>query len=905
MSNSPIRVLIVDDEESLRVPLAQWLAEEHGYVAETAASGLEALEVLEAQDSFDVLLLDHILPAPYNGIELMEEIKERYPDSPMGFIVFTDWGLDPQVGIEALKSGAYRYLAKPFNREELAILIQSMVETRRTREKLEHTFREKAFLESLLEVSQSINSSLELDELLQLILDEMKRVLVYDSASIQRITDAGLQVVACQGFSNPGELMGYVFPPSETYPNYRVWQSKQPLIVEDMHLSYQARHVRGWLGVPLICRGEAIGVITLDSQSPGFYDEDDAQTAMVFANQAAIAVENAGLHQQTRERADALRRLLEVGQQIARVTVSPRGVLETIARMACQVTDADCAVIYPYIAGSQIYDKNNVAGFGLRHDFIPSDKPREYGKSVAARIIREPGGICVLSDVTQDTERTSQGKSLQESPFIVREEIQAFVGIRLNFGAEPVGILFVSYRHPHQFTEDEMEIIQLFANQAAVAIWNARLYGRTNEKLEKKVGELQTVSEISQVITSTLDLNEVLSLILGKAMELVDAKNGVLQLVEDDTGELAIQLRKDPLPITLDQPRLKLGEGVTGKAAQEKRSIIVHDVTQPPWRDIYYQLWPDTRSELAMPLLIGEQCIGVLNLEHPEPGYFSEDERELIEGLAAQAAIAIQNARRYDELERTKGDLAATEAVAWMGLFGSSWAHAVTQKTSAIRNYLAVLTDYVPQNSKAQDVLGMIEEAVKAIQGIPIVQQLPPDPRTATAVDLDAALRSQVQRWCRSRPEIELVFDLKCDGIRTHMDRDWLDVAMEKLVNNALKAMPDSGRLEVSSRYQSKSVEVKITDVGCGIPDRVRSYFLKDRIPQNITDSGSTGIGALIARYIFRAFGGDLELLWSEPGQGTTLCITLPATPIQALKNTQGAQVTQEAQSARTSAGRS
>ena len=74
-----------------------------------------------------------------------------------------------------------------------------------------------------------------------------------------------------------------------------------------------------------------------------------------------------------------------------------------------------------------------MASFGLRHEFTPSDKPREYGKSVAARIIREPGGICVLSDVTLDTERTSQGRSLQESPFVVREGIQAFAGIRLNF----------------------------------------------------------------------------------------------------------------------------------------------------------------------------------------------------------------------------------------------------------------------------------------------------------------------------------------------------------------------------------------------------------------------------------------------------------------------------------------
>ncbi|MEJ2559202.1 MAG: response regulator, partial [Anaerolineae bacterium] len=254
MSDGPIRVLIVDDEESLRGPLANWLAEEHDYHVETAASGSEALDMLAADGCFDVVLLDYLLPAPYNGITLMKEIRSRCPDASMDFIIFTGWGLDAQVGVEALKAGAYRYLAKPFDREELAILIQSIVEIRRTREKLEATSREKAWLESLLQVSQSVNSTLELDQVLELILDEMKRVVVYDSASIQHITGAGLQVVACRGFSDPDKLIGNVFPPSDEFPNYRVWQSRQPRIEYDLQAAYQARHVRGWLGVPLIYR---------------------------------------------------------------------------------------------------------------------------------------------------------------------------------------------------------------------------------------------------------------------------------------------------------------------------------------------------------------------------------------------------------------------------------------------------------------------------------------------------------------------------------------------------------------------------------------------------------------------------------------------------------------------------
>ncbi len=824
MSDRPIQVLIVDDEVDLRAPLARWLTDEYGYNVETASDGLEALALIKAKGCFDVVLLDYVLTPPYDGLTLMKEIREKCFDSS-AFILFTGWGLDPQVGVEALKAGAYRYLAKPFNREELAILIQSIGEMRQTRRELERTSREKAWLESLLEVSQSVNSSLALDEVLQLILDELKRVVIYDSASIQLMTNEGLEIIACQGHPNPARVLGRVFSASDEYPNYLVWKNRQTLLEPEIQTSRGTRQFLGWMGVPLLYRDRAIGVITLDSQTPGFYDEDDAGVAMIFANQAAIAIENARLfseterqlseldklhrtsgimtsqlaldqvldevitlasevagsdstslvladeagnltsslersnaslqgipplherarpdgathrvvrdgepvvfhqvnpddnhspyliqtgvasyaglplktkdrvvgvlfvhsltpgtfkgripllmtfanqaaiaidnarlHHQVQVRANELHRLLEIGQQITRITDRPKGVLETIVRMACLVASADCGVIYPFYADRKAYDKDNVSSFGLQNQFTPSDKPREYGKSVAARIIEQPGGMCLVPDVAQDTERGLQGKTLRESKFIIREGIRAFSAVRLDFGPEPVGVLFVNFRTIHSFSENELEIIRLLANQAAVAIWNARLYGRTNERLEQKVTELRTVSEINQLITSTLDLDEVLSLILDKAVELFKVLNGVLRLVDDATGELVVHVRKDPLQVPLRQPRLKPGEGITGKAAQEKRSIIVHDVTQPPWRDIYREFWAETRSELAVPLMIGEDCIGVLNLEHHEPGYFSEDEREIIEGLAAQAAIAIQNARLYEAVKRWSEHLRA------------------------------------------------------------------------------------------------------------------------------------------------------------------------------------------------------------------------------------------------------
>lgn len=1042
MVDAPVRVLLVDDEDSLRQPLASWLAREHGYEVETAASGLEAINLIaDGLQCYDVVLLDFLLPSPYNGLTLMEEIKHRCSDSETDFIIFTGWGLDPQVGVKALKAGAYRYLAKPFDREELAILIQSIVETRRTRAQLEATSREKAWLESLFEVSQIVNSTLKLDKVLDLILDVMRQVVAYDSATIQHITPEGLQIVACRGFADPHQLVGRVYPPSEAYPNYKVWQSKQPRIEADMQTTYQTQRVRGWLGVPLLYRGEAIGVITLDSLTPDFYNQDNARVATIFANQAAIAMENARLFSETKHRlddldkvhrasqvivshldvhqvlkevvtlaaevvgsdntsvvlvddsgrlidsvetitaayqnlpplherarpngktrqvlttreafiathvdqtgdhnpyllqagvasyvglplkakrkvvgvlfvhsfkpnafsmdriallttfanqaavaienarlydrefrrAETLRALMTVQQEVTRnITTQSKILLDKIAHTACQVTGADCTVIYPYLAESGKYDLANLAAFGLYGELTHQDKRRlAQGGGVSSLVLRE--GHIIIYNAAQDDPR------LLQHNFIKRERIEAFVGIRLE-ATHPVGILFVNYRRPHAWVDDELALIDLFASQAAVAILNARLFGRTSEQLERKVAELHAVGEINQRITATLDLKEMLPLILNKAMELVNVSNGALQLLDEASGDLVLELCYGPMLVPPEQTRLKPGQGITGKAVQEKRSLVVYDVTQPPWRDIYREFRPYMRSELAVPLLSGQQCLGVLNFEHSQPGYFSEDQCEIIEALANQAAIAIQNAQRYDELARTRGHLVATEAVAWIGLFGSSWAHSVTQKTAAARNYLAVLADYLPSDEKARHLLDKIEEVMRAIQDIPIAQPLPSKPGlTGNKHDLDAALREQVPHWCRPQPQVKLVLDLHCAGLRAHIDKEWFDVAMEKLVTNALKAMPEGGQLKVTSKAQRGQVEVMITDTGHGLSEKVQPHFLKRPIPKEIA-SGS-GVGVLIANYIFRAFGGDLELLWSERQRGTALRVVLPASPVSA-----------------------
>ena len=730
---------------------------------------------------------------------------------------------------------------------------------------------DKAWLENLLAVSQLINSSLELNEVMSLILDGLQRVIPYDSATIQRMTSKGLQIVACRGLPNADQLINRTFPPSESYPNYRVWQQKKAHIEADMQTTYQSRRVRGWLGVPLLYQNKAIGVLTLDSHTPNFYTEEDAHVTTIFANQAAVAMENARLYAKEAKRARTLQALLEVEQEITQtITTQSKVLLNKIAGTACQVTGADCAVIYPYLAESGKYDLANLSAFGLHGKLTQQDKKRLIDGDGISSLVLQKGRV-IIHDTAQDDPRLLQHK------FIKREQIEAFIGIRLE-STEPVGILFVNYRRPHKWHDEEMSLIELFASQAATAILNARLFGRTNERLERKIAALRSVGEINQLITATLDLEVVLSLILSKAQELVDVQHIALRLVDAESGDLVIQQSPSVSYTVLEPVRLSVGQGITGAAAQQKQPLIVDDVTQPPWRNIYLVSETPMRSQMVVPLMIDNECIGTLNFEHPQPGYFDADKCEIIEALTDQAAIAIQNARRYDELEQTKDDLAVAEAVAWIGLFGSSWVQGLTQKTSAMRNYLAVLAEYIAPGSEAEDLLIRIQEILRAVQGIPLAQTLPNKPTKATTTDLDTALAAQLERWCRNHSNVILETRLNCAGWQAHIDEEWLEVAMEKLINNALRAMPEGGRLTIVSQPLKTRVEIKISDTGVGLPEKIRPYFLRKQIPRDFTSAGGSGIGTLIARYIFRTFEGDLELLWSEPGQGTALRVTLPAT---------------------------
>jgi GAF domain-containing protein len=372
-----------------------------------------------------------------------------------------------------------------------------------------------------------------------------------------------------------------------------------------------------------------------------------------FASHAALALKNARLlaqRQRTRRAAAA----------IAGVTIQEDlgETLQTITRHARTVLRSDIVTIYAYDEARKVFEQWATENPEARDPgaALPPDQLSEQSTVHRILALAAPP-LYFLAD-----------EQVREDPwlggdYVVTEEICASFSIQLRVGEHRVGVMFVSYRAPHRFTADEIDTIQLFADQAALAIRNAQLYC----KLRERVNVMESLYQAGQAITSSLALSDVLSHITEQAWNLAEpseekrAQFSNLALVAGDKLQFAaayppeyIEDLKERIEKIDLSPRRKGRVGITGRVVQTGESTLVGDVSQDP---DYIEADSDTNSELAVPVIVGDQVIGVINVEHTELNAFDRDDLHALEALASQAAMAIQNARLYQAEQQSVREL--------------------------------------------------------------------------------------------------------------------------------------------------------------------------------------------------------------------------------------------------------
>jgi len=268
-----------------------------------------------------------------------------------------------------------------------------------------------------------------------------------------------------------------------------------------------------------------------------------------------------------------------------------------------------------------------------------------YPKEVADRMrIKVGDGVTGLA--AQRREAMLVGDVAKDGRYISAiPDVRSELAVPLIIKNRVIGVIDIESLQPDHFTEEHKQLLTLIASRVAVGIENARLYTRTT----RQARTLLLLNEIARELTSILNLDQLLKRIAELLSRLIDYQMFSILLLDASGEKLQhrFSLRfQENIQLKHDVP---LGKGIVGHAAQHKHAVLVPDVSKDPR---YVLANPETRSELAVPLIYKDKVIGVLDLEHTRRGFFTDDHKRTVTTLAAQVAIALENARLYEEIAR-------------------------------------------------------------------------------------------------------------------------------------------------------------------------------------------------------------------------------------------------------------
>ena len=413
--------------------------------------------------------------------------------------------------------------------------------------------------------------------------------------------------------------------------------------------------------VPLRTGTESMGLMFVNYRTSQTFPKEQQELIELFANQAAITIKNARLFQQTSDQTKALTELNQIAYNLISIEEVPdaKKLLEKIAESAREVLKADLIELYEYRQ-----DQN-------KYELPPISKGKIQDKTVLKDEIFQDDAVFQLIHRPEPRfEKESQAKSSifiapynidrEHQPaerFVVREDIESTAAIPLRTRNESMGLMFANYRTPQTFSREQQELIELFARQAAIAIKNARAYYYVNKRRESLV-------KIGQKLTAGIHLQEdqIYELVYEQASKMLGFENLSIALFDKSTSTMKFVLAiVDGRRVNIEQeqgwePR-QGGKGKTEKIIQSKEYLLLPTLEEvrktgfsptPGHKDYEGKL---ASSWLGVPMFIGEEVLGVLATYHYGQDYFyNDDDIEILQALADQAAIAIENARLYYDL---------------------------------------------------------------------------------------------------------------------------------------------------------------------------------------------------------------------------------------------------------------
>ncbi|MGA8695658.1 MAG: GAF domain-containing protein, partial [Xanthobacteraceae bacterium] len=612
------------------------------------------------------------------------------------------------------------------------------------------------------------------------------------------------------------------------------------------------------IAVPLMRKGEAVGVLTLRRSEVKPFTDKQITLLRTFADQAVIAIENARLLSELRQRTTDLSESLEqqtatsnVLEVISRSAFDLKAVFETVAESSVRLCGADRAFIWRF-DGELL---RMVVAFNSPQalsEFISQNpvRPGRGGAVARAALERRPVHI---PDVLADPEYTYGSKDV--------EAIRTVLGVPILKGDELLGAMTIYHLEGvRPFTDKQIALVETFADQAAIAIDNFRLLDelrqRTDE-LGRSVSELQALGEVSQAVNSTLDLETVLSTIVAKAVQLSGTEAGAIYGYDEQWREFRLRATygmDQALIEALTQRHMGFEDPTIAGVFVNREPTQVADLREEPASELNkLAMRAGYRARMIAPLLRGEDIVGMLVVRRRTPGEFPKNTVDIIKTFAAQSALAIQNARLFHEIEDKGRQLA--EASQHKSQFLANMSHELRTPLNAILGYSELMADgaYGEPSEKMLGILKRLEANGKHLLGLinDVLDlskieagQLVLDLSDYTVQDIAQTVRSTLEPLAADK-KLAFKLELGPELPAGHGDGRRLTQVLINLVGNAIK-FTDAGEVAIKAEANNGSFHVSVRDTGPGISaaDQAKLFQEFQQADNAITKKkGGTGLG--------------------------------------------------------------
>lgn len=508
-------------------------------------------------------------------------------------------------------------------------------------------------LSTLQYLSSTILSSLKLEEILSVVVEGIRTSLGFESVIMSLVDDSG-QHLEHKAFSGLGpqevaRLQQTVVGLEEYLPlmrpEYRISNSyylpaadKTGLADLEKASFRKAAADNAWhpgdrMIIPLYAKDKSLlAIIQIDRPANGLIpDKKKVRSLEAFGNTAVLAIENARLYNQAQNRIIELSTLYDIGLVIS--SVLERGeLLEKVVSVIREKLHYLKVAIFLVEPQSQSLLIGGQSGYGeeLRNLYF------DLGGGSVVGWVAQQGQPLVIGNVAHDP------RYIQADPRVKSE-----IAVPIIREGQTIGVLNIEDDKPNAFGDSDLRLLTTLASQVAVALDNARLY----EEAKERINELQALHDVGSTVSSTLKQEALLTQVCQILEETFNYYKIAILLTNPLTNELELVASHG-----YGQPggnlgrRLRIGrDGITGLVAATGQPLIVDDVTKDPH---YICIDPQTRSEIAVPLTIKNRVIGVLNVESDMPGAFDRVDLRLLTTLANQVAVAVENARLYEETEQ-------------------------------------------------------------------------------------------------------------------------------------------------------------------------------------------------------------------------------------------------------------